>query len=211
MPGNPSRERAGGCAGIHLRPSLIAINISGPAPPICEREHRPFAASRGCVLFAAVMRLKMLTTEAAGKQVLAVRTAKIIRISVTSAGARAAFLPSISQCFDFAYLPASYFAFLLAVVVAFLLMTDLVKRVFYACGVYAGRRIDRHVSAQIDARSTCRRSLPGQERPPLAATARSRIGPIQIDKIVLVTAWPHLHLDSRLAAHSRCQSIGGQR
>jgi hypothetical protein len=42
------------------------------------------------------------------------------------------FLPVIGRWFDFAYLPASYFAFLLADVAAFLVMTELVKRVFYA-------------------------------------------------------------------------------
>ncbi len=42
------------------------------------------------------------------------------------------FLPAISQWFGFVHLPASYFAFLLVVVAAFLLMTELVKRVFYA-------------------------------------------------------------------------------
>ena len=42
------------------------------------------------------------------------------------------FLPAIGQWFEFVYLPASYFAFLLAVVAAFLVMTELVKRAFYA-------------------------------------------------------------------------------
>jgi P-type Mg2+ transporter len=42
------------------------------------------------------------------------------------------FLPAIGRWFEFVYLPASYFAFLLAVVVAFLVMTELVKRAFYA-------------------------------------------------------------------------------
>jgi Mg2+-importing ATPase len=42
------------------------------------------------------------------------------------------FLPVIGQWFDFVYLPASYFAFLLAVVAGFLVMTELVKRAFYA-------------------------------------------------------------------------------
>ena len=42
------------------------------------------------------------------------------------------FLPAISQWFGFVYLPAFYFAFLLAVVAAFLLMIELVKRAFYA-------------------------------------------------------------------------------
>ena len=42
------------------------------------------------------------------------------------------FLPTIGRWFEFVYLPASYFAFLLAVVAAFLVMTELVKRSFYA-------------------------------------------------------------------------------
>jgi P-type Mg2+ transporter len=42
------------------------------------------------------------------------------------------FLPAIGQWFEFVYLPASYFAFLLAVVAAFLVTTELVKRAFYA-------------------------------------------------------------------------------
>jgi len=42
------------------------------------------------------------------------------------------FLPVIGQWFEFVYLPAAYFAFLIAVVAAFLLMTELVKRAFYA-------------------------------------------------------------------------------
>jgi hypothetical protein len=48
------------------------------------------------------------------------------------------FLPIISQWFEFVYLPASYFAFLLAVVAAFLVMTELVKRAFYARMARAG-------------------------------------------------------------------------
>ena len=42
------------------------------------------------------------------------------------------FLPAIGHWFEFVYLPASYFAFLVAVVAAFLVMTELVKRAFYA-------------------------------------------------------------------------------
>jgi Mg2+-importing ATPase len=42
------------------------------------------------------------------------------------------FLPAIGRWFAFVYLPASYFAFLLAVVAAFLVMTELMKRAFYA-------------------------------------------------------------------------------
>ena len=42
------------------------------------------------------------------------------------------FLPVIGPWFGFVYLPAGYFAFLLAVVAAFLVMTELVKRIFYA-------------------------------------------------------------------------------
>lgn len=42
------------------------------------------------------------------------------------------FLPVIGPWFGFVYLPAGYFAFLLAVVAAFLVMTELVKRTFYA-------------------------------------------------------------------------------
>jgi P-type Mg2+ transporter len=42
------------------------------------------------------------------------------------------FLPIIGQWFEFVYLPASYFVFLLAEVAAFLVMTELVKRAFYA-------------------------------------------------------------------------------
>jgi Mg2+-importing ATPase len=42
------------------------------------------------------------------------------------------FLPVISGWFEFVGPPAAYFAFLLAVVAAFLLMTELVKRAFYA-------------------------------------------------------------------------------
>jgi Mg2+-importing ATPase len=42
------------------------------------------------------------------------------------------FLPAIGRWFEFVYLPASYFGFLLAVVAAFLVTTELVKRVFYA-------------------------------------------------------------------------------
>ncbi len=42
------------------------------------------------------------------------------------------FLPGIGRWFEFVEPPASYFAFLLAVVAAFLLMTELVKRALYA-------------------------------------------------------------------------------
>jgi P-type Mg2+ transporter len=42
------------------------------------------------------------------------------------------FLPGISQWFEFVHPPAAYFAFLLAVVAAFLVTTELVKRIFYA-------------------------------------------------------------------------------
>ena len=48
------------------------------------------------------------------------------------------FLPAIGQWFQLVYLPASYFAFLLAVVAAFLVMTELVKRAFYARMARAG-------------------------------------------------------------------------
>ena len=48
------------------------------------------------------------------------------------------FLPAIGRWFEFVYLPASYFAFLLAVVAAFLVMTELVKRAFYARMARAG-------------------------------------------------------------------------
>jgi Mg2+-importing ATPase len=48
------------------------------------------------------------------------------------------FLPVVGQWFDFVYLPASYFAFLVAVVAAFLVMTELVKRAFYARMARAG-------------------------------------------------------------------------
>ena len=59
------------------------------------------------------------------------------------------FLPAIGQWFEFVYLPASYFVFLLAVVVAFLVMTELVKRAFYARmaragSMHAGLRDKRH-------------------------------------------------------------------
>jgi hypothetical protein len=40
------------------------------------------------------------------------------------------FLPVIGQWFEFVYLPASYFAFLLVVDVAFLVMTELLTRVY---------------------------------------------------------------------------------
>jgi len=50
------------------------------------------------------------------------------------------FLPEIGQWFEFVYLPASYFAFLLAVTAAFLVMTELVKRAFYACMARASDR-----------------------------------------------------------------------
>jgi Mg2+-importing ATPase len=42
------------------------------------------------------------------------------------------FLPAIGQWFKFVPLPASYFAFLLTAVGAFLVVTELVKRAFYA-------------------------------------------------------------------------------
>jgi Mg2+-importing ATPase len=42
------------------------------------------------------------------------------------------FVPTIGQWFEFVHLPASYFAFLLVMVTAFLVMTELVKRAFYA-------------------------------------------------------------------------------
>jgi P-type Mg2+ transporter len=42
------------------------------------------------------------------------------------------FLPIIGQWFEFVYLPPTYFAFLATVVTAFLVMTELVKRAFYA-------------------------------------------------------------------------------
>jgi Mg2+-importing ATPase len=42
------------------------------------------------------------------------------------------FLPVIGRWFEFVYLPASYFAFLLVIVAAFLVVTELVKRAFYA-------------------------------------------------------------------------------
>ncbi|MDB5394830.1 MAG: mgtA [Rhodospirillales bacterium] len=42
------------------------------------------------------------------------------------------FLPGISGWFEFVHPPAAYFAFLPAVVAAFLVMTELVKRAFYA-------------------------------------------------------------------------------
>ncbi len=42
------------------------------------------------------------------------------------------FLPGISRWFEFVRPPPTYFAFLLAVVVGFLVMIELVKRVFYA-------------------------------------------------------------------------------
>jgi Mg2+-importing ATPase len=48
------------------------------------------------------------------------------------------FLPAIGRWFEFVYLPASYFGFLLAVVAAFLVTTELVKRVFYARIARAG-------------------------------------------------------------------------
>jgi hypothetical protein len=38
----------------------------------------------------------------------------------------------IGRRFEFVYLPASYFGFLLVIVVAFLVATELVKRAFYA-------------------------------------------------------------------------------
>ena len=42
------------------------------------------------------------------------------------------FLPVIGRWFEFVYLPASYFGFLLVIVAAFLVVTELVKRAFYA-------------------------------------------------------------------------------
>jgi Mg2+-importing ATPase len=42
------------------------------------------------------------------------------------------FLPGISEWFEFVDPPAAYFAFLLAVVATFLVVTELVKRAFYA-------------------------------------------------------------------------------
>jgi len=42
------------------------------------------------------------------------------------------FLPGISQWFEFVRPPAAYFGFLLALVAAFLVTTELVKRIFYA-------------------------------------------------------------------------------
>jgi Mg2+-importing ATPase len=49
------------------------------------------------------------------------------------------FLPGISQWFEFVDPPAAYFAFLLAVVATFLVVTELVKRAFYARGANADR------------------------------------------------------------------------
>ena len=42
------------------------------------------------------------------------------------------YLPVIGQWFKFVHPPAAYFAYLLAVVAAFLVTTELMKRVFYA-------------------------------------------------------------------------------
>jgi Mg2+-importing ATPase len=42
------------------------------------------------------------------------------------------FLPGIGQWFEFVYPPAAYFPFLFAVIAAFLIATELVKRFFYA-------------------------------------------------------------------------------
>ena len=42
------------------------------------------------------------------------------------------YLPGISQWFEFVHPPPMYFAFLLAVVLGFLVAIELVKRVFYA-------------------------------------------------------------------------------
>jgi P-type Mg2+ transporter len=42
------------------------------------------------------------------------------------------FLPGIGRWFEFVHPPASYFPFLLAVIAAFLVTTELVKRFFYA-------------------------------------------------------------------------------
>jgi Mg2+-importing ATPase len=50
------------------------------------------------------------------------------------------FLPAIGRWFAFVYLPASYFVFLLAVIAAFLVMTEMVKRAFYAHMARAGDR-----------------------------------------------------------------------
>jgi Mg2+-importing ATPase len=50
------------------------------------------------------------------------------------------FLPAIGRWFAFVYLPASYFVFLLAVVAAFLVMTEMVKRAFYSHMARAGDR-----------------------------------------------------------------------
>jgi Mg2+-importing ATPase len=50
------------------------------------------------------------------------------------------FLPAIGRWFEFVYLPAAYFAFLLAVVAAFLVITELVKRTFYAHMAQVPRR-----------------------------------------------------------------------
>jgi Mg2+-importing ATPase len=52
------------------------------------------------------------------------------------------FVPTIGQWFEFVHLPASYFAFLLVMVTAFLVMTELVKRAFYA-------RIERASVSQV--------------------------------------------------------------
>jgi Mg2+-importing ATPase len=42
------------------------------------------------------------------------------------------FLPVVGQWFEFVHPPAAYYAYLPAVVVAFLVTTELVKRLFYA-------------------------------------------------------------------------------
>jgi P-type Mg2+ transporter len=42
------------------------------------------------------------------------------------------FLPGVGRWFEFVHPPAGYFAFLSAVVAGFLVMTELVKRAFYA-------------------------------------------------------------------------------
>jgi hypothetical protein len=42
------------------------------------------------------------------------------------------YLPAIGQWFEFVHPPAAYFTYLLPVVAAFLVTTELVKRVFYA-------------------------------------------------------------------------------
>jgi P-type Mg2+ transporter len=60
------------------------------------------------------------------------RAAAILAFGAAALTLALPYLPAIGQWFEFVHPPAAYFVYLLAVVAAFLVTTELVKRVFYA-------------------------------------------------------------------------------